>query len=94
MWSWALKLSTRILDLGQPHERNAQLLSWREMTGGIALRFMRMAEMNERTEQALLDIGIEKFAPGRLVTEPVARLSAASGSRLPLAALSILERRC
>jgi simple sugar transport system ATP-binding protein len=39
------------------------------------VRFMRMGEMNQRTEQALLDIGIEKFSTGRSVTEPVAKLS-------------------
>ncbi len=48
----------------------------REVTGGIGpLRFMRLTEMNQRTEKALLDIGIEKFSQGRSVTEPVAKLS-------------------
>jgi simple sugar transport system ATP-binding protein len=48
----------------------------REVTRGMGpVRFMRMGEMNQRTEQALLDIGIEKFSTGRSVTEPVAKLS-------------------
>ena len=48
----------------------------REVTGGVGpLRYMRLGEMNQRTEQALHDIGIEKFSTGRSVTEPVARLS-------------------
>ncbi len=48
----------------------------REVIGGVGpLRFMRLGEMNARTEQALLEIGIEKFSTGRSVTEPVAKLS-------------------
>lgn len=48
----------------------------REVTSGIGpLRFMRLAEMNERTEKALVEIGIETFSQGRSVTEPVVRLS-------------------
>ena len=48
----------------------------REVTTGIwPLKTLRLAEMNRRTEEALVDIGIEKFSTGRSVTEPVAKLS-------------------
>lgn len=48
----------------------------REITRMIGpLRFLDMKEMAERTEKALFDIGIEKFAGARSVSEKVGKLS-------------------
>jgi simple sugar transport system ATP-binding protein len=48
----------------------------REVTKQIGpLRFLDMKAMAERTEKALFDIGIEKFAGARSVSEKVGKLS-------------------